>query len=148
MDKLREITRDIRAFADPGTDVLIDKDLICWEQNGRERTVTLVGAPGSELPAIELGRNTGVVSAVPGRANNGQPRPPSGVHAEDYWRATRLCGNQGLGRGPWRSACRHIDQELGMREASLWLYADSLGPRGGRFGKNNCTETNDGRSRP
>lgn len=54
MDTLIQIKRDIRAFADPGTDVLVDNDLICWEQDGSERTATLVGVAGGGLPDVEI----------------------------------------------------------------------------------------------
>ena len=54
MDKLLEIRRDIKAFADPATEVLVDNDLVYWEQDGRERTATLVGVPGNELPDVEM----------------------------------------------------------------------------------------------
>ena len=49
-----QIKRDIRAFADPGSDVLVDNDLICWEQDGSERTATLVGVAGGGLPDVEI----------------------------------------------------------------------------------------------
>ena len=54
MHRLFDIERDIQAFADPGTEPLVDKELVYWEQDGQERSATLVGVPGSDLPDLVI----------------------------------------------------------------------------------------------
>ncbi len=54
MDTLLQIKRDIKAFADPGTHVLVDNAMIYWVQDGSERTATLVGVAGGGLPDVVM----------------------------------------------------------------------------------------------
>lgn len=48
---IEEIKRDVRAFADPGSDVLADERALVWEQGGSAREVELRSADGM-LPDI------------------------------------------------------------------------------------------------
>ena len=54
MNRLPDIERDIDAFADPGTEVAVDKEVVYWEQDGQERTANLRAAPGRELPDLVI----------------------------------------------------------------------------------------------
>ena len=51
---IEEIKRDVRAFADPGSDVLADEQTLVWEQGGTERVVTLLQSADGAWPAISL----------------------------------------------------------------------------------------------
>ena len=48
------IRRDIRPFADPGSEVLGESDEIYWEKDGEAHTATLKEAPGDYLPSITM----------------------------------------------------------------------------------------------
>lgn len=89
MNRLLDIERDLEAFADPGTEPLVDKDLVYWEQDGQERIATLVGVPGSELPDLVV---AGIQMsyqdflAGPHMANLGRLAQfmPKTIRADDY----------------------------------------------------------------
>src|SRR5262245_22084301 len=51
-EQLAEIERDIRAFADPGSDVLVEKDGAMWEQHGKELRVTFSSSKVSRYPDV------------------------------------------------------------------------------------------------
>lgn len=54
---LHDIERDLRAFADPGTDVIISGDSAVWEQDGGERSVKFLRRIGADVPDVEyMGR--------------------------------------------------------------------------------------------
>ncbi len=48
------IRRDIRPFADPGSEVLGESDEIYWEKDGEAHTATLKETPGDYLPSITM----------------------------------------------------------------------------------------------
>lgn len=53
-DMRARIRRDIRPFADPGSEVLGDSDQLYWEKDGEAHTASLKAAPGDYLPLISI----------------------------------------------------------------------------------------------
>lgn len=51
---IAEVKRDIRTFADPGSDVLTDARTLVWEQGGRAREVELLRPSHGTFPDIRL----------------------------------------------------------------------------------------------
>src|SRR6266516_2676087 len=54
MTLLEEIERDIRAFADPGSPILVEAGSAVWEQNGREVAVRFSAAGPHGFPDVTL----------------------------------------------------------------------------------------------
>ncbi len=101
--RLFDIERDIRAFADPGTHVLADEELICWEQDGSERSATLVGVPGKDRPDIEI---AGVQMSYPDFLASPHVASlerlaafmPKTIEVKDYVPTRALAGDRGTDR--------------------------------------------------
>lgn len=55
MDVLAEIERDLGAFADPGTPIIVDKESAVWEQNGSLMNVVFKHRPAQQFPDLVLG---------------------------------------------------------------------------------------------
>lgn len=55
MDWTAEIKKDIRRFADPGSDVLMDNRTLIWERDGRNRTATLRQSDAESWPDVRIG---------------------------------------------------------------------------------------------
>ena len=49
-----QIRRDIRPFADPGSEVLDESDELYWEKDGKAHTARLKESPGDYLPLITI----------------------------------------------------------------------------------------------
>ncbi len=49
---IAEIKRDVRAFSDPGSDVLAEGGILVWEKGGNEREVTLLQSAAGALPDV------------------------------------------------------------------------------------------------
>ncbi len=59
MDLLKEIERDLRAFADPWSEIMIDNTSAVWERDGVEITATFAAAASGGFPDVVLrGRRT------------------------------------------------------------------------------------------
>ncbi|HXI64831.1 MAG TPA: NACHT domain-containing protein [Gemmatimonadales bacterium] len=54
MTLLQEIERDIRAFADPGSPILVEAGSAVWEQNGREMAVRFSAAGPHGFPDVTV----------------------------------------------------------------------------------------------
>ncbi len=54
MDVLSEIERDIRAFADPGSGIMVDSNSAIWEKDGRAYTATFSSGGSNRFPDVGL----------------------------------------------------------------------------------------------
>ena len=51
---LNSIEKDLHAFADPGSSVLVDQSGAQWFQDGEEMNIRFFSRPGSDLPGVEF----------------------------------------------------------------------------------------------
>ena len=103
MHRLSDIERDIQAFADPGTEPLADKELVYWEQDGQERSATLVGVPGSDLPDLVIdGVQMSYQEFLAGPHMASLKRlaqfMPKTIRADDYIPTRASTGDRDIGR--------------------------------------------------
>lgn len=57
MEALKEIEKDLRAFADPGSEVAVDQGSAIFERNGREIVLKFSAPPSGHLPDVIVGQS-------------------------------------------------------------------------------------------